>query len=193
MDITCPNCAIKFPLIAGMNDSDARRVAALLGELPPKLTPLLLEYLSLFKPPKAGLTWRRTHTLLSELLPAIKSGQISCRGRPWAVLQTHWQQALQDVIDRRHTFTLPLKSHGYLLDVLSGLADKAEAEAERQREAQRRHRPTSQQGAHNAHIQALNADLRHFTQLYDMAPTEALKRQIERLNEQLDIRTNDDD
>ena len=39
MDISCPCCGVKFPIVAGLNDTDGRRFAALMGRIPPDLAP----------------------------------------------------------------------------------------------------------------------------------------------------------
>ena len=190
MNITCPNCALHFPLIAGMNDSQARRVARLMGELPPELSSPMLEYLSLFKPPKSGLTWTRTCKLLGEIAPWIKDGQITRKGRTWAAPKAHWQVALQSMMERRHTFTLPLKSHGYLLEILTGLADKAEAEAECQREQQRQQRPGTHETAGRS-IADIRSELRHFEGLLPACPKTAragMEKQVAHLKTELKAR-----
>ncbi len=177
MQITCPNCALQFPLVAGMNDADARRVAALMGELPPKLAPLVIEYLQMFKPPKSGLTWKRTYTLLSELVPVIKAGQINRNGRAWAAPSEHWQSAIQEMIGRRHKFTLPLKSHGYLYEILVGLTDKSEAALEKLTEERRRNSP-DRSGSKST--DELKSELKSIQTLINASPNEAVRQALQK-------------
>jgi hypothetical protein len=50
------------------------------------------------------------------------------------------------MISKRDKLTLPLKSHGYLLEIIAGYGNKAEAKAEAQTEARRGgHTPVGRQ------------------------------------------------
>ncbi|MGH8040341.1 MAG: hypothetical protein ACREPD_21710, partial [Stenotrophomonas sp.] len=49
-----------------------------------------------------------------------------------------WAAGIEQMLAQRYSLTLPLESHGYLRAVVYGLADKADAAAERQREADAR-------------------------------------------------------
>ena len=189
MEITCPNCATKFPMIAGLNDAEARRVASLMGKIPPKIAPLCLEYLALFKPQKSGLTWKRTHTLLRELTEGITAGQINRGGRHWAAPNEHWVLALQEVIDRRDKLTLPLKSHGYLYEILSGLTDKVEAKSEAKKEEQSRNR--SSDGAETLRtVSVIRSEIEHFEGVLESTSSITkpyIQNQIDRLKKELAI------
>jgi hypothetical protein len=83
----------------------------------------------LFAPAKQRLRWGRVESLLAELLAMIESGRIERNGRVWPVPLDYWQMAIEAVLANTH-LRRPLKSHGYLLEILAGLADKAEAKAE---------------------------------------------------------------
>ncbi|NKB37882.1 MAG: hypothetical protein GKR93_12070 [Gammaproteobacteria bacterium] len=144
LNITCPNCSITFPLIAGLSEADARRFGAMMGEVPPKLSPLVLQYLHLFKPKKSGLSFSRAKTLLVEILAGIKAGQVERNGRSWIAPNDHWAIAMQEMIDRREKLTLPMKNHGYLFDIIAGLTDKTESKEENATEKKR------QQGVNNS-------------------------------------------
>ncbi len=58
--------------------------------------------------------------------------------------RAQWEEALRIVIERRDAGKLetPLKDHAYLYEVARGLAGKAEAQAERDTEAERKARST---------------------------------------------------
>jgi hypothetical protein len=131
MQITCPCCAAKFPLDAGLNDADARRVAALMGELPPAIARLIVPYLGLFKPAKTGLNWGRTRRLLDDLTAEIKAGRVTRHGREWAAPAEAWIAALDAVLAKADV-KRPLKNHNLLREIVASLAEKAEAVAERQ-------------------------------------------------------------
>jgi hypothetical protein len=147
LTISCPNCALNFPLIAGLNEADAKRYAALMGELPPQLAKPLVQYLQFFKPQKSGLTWSRALKLIGELLPDIQRGQVCRNGRDWPAPAVAWVTAIQEMLERRERFKLPLRNHGYLYEVIAGQANRVEAQAEQAVE-QRRHArpPTASQG-----------------------------------------------
>jgi len=108
LNISCPNCALNFPLVAGLNEADAKRYAALMGELPPALAKPLTQYLALFKPAKTGLTWSRALKLLGELLPDIRRGQVRRNGRDWPAPADYWSLAIQTMLEQRDKLTLPM-------------------------------------------------------------------------------------
>lgn len=139
MRLTCPCCGATNSLEALLNDAAARRAVAAALALPAGLGGRLLRYLGLFRPPQRGLTWDRAAKLLDELNNMIAAGQIERHGRLWPAPHDYWRLALDEILDRR-TLTLPLKSHGYLLEILAGLSNQAEARAEADEDA-RRHRP----------------------------------------------------
>jgi len=94
------------------------------------LAKLLVQYVVLFRPATRQLSLDRLAALLGELLPLIEAGRIERGGRIWAAPLDAWKAALEDMIAKRDKLTLPLKSHGYLLEVIAGQAGKAEAAAE---------------------------------------------------------------
>lgn len=134
MQLTCPCCFARFPLEASLEDAAARDAIAAALKLPAELSELLLRYISLFRPAHQALRWSRTAKPLTELREMIHAGQIERNGRAWAAPQAHWQAALGQMIERRGKLTLPLKNHGYLLEILAGMANAGEARAEREKE-----------------------------------------------------------
>jgi hypothetical protein len=138
MRLTCPGCGATNSLEALLNDGAARQAVATALALPANLGPRLLRYLGLFRPAQRSLTWDRAAHLLAELHTMIDAGEIRRQGRPWRVTPADWASALDQIIDRRASLTLPLKSHGYLLEILAGQANRVEAAQEEQLEEQRR-------------------------------------------------------
>lgn len=142
MRVACPSCNAEHALEALLTrEADARAVAALV-EHSLAFGALVLRYVALFRPGKRRLGLERMATLVNELLPDIERGAITRKGREWPTTQDTWRAALETMLAARDkgTLGLPLTSHGYLYEVLCGLADKAEAQAERATEAERRHR-----------------------------------------------------
>lgn len=136
MKIVCPCCQTDFPLEAGINDVDAR--AAVQRAL--TLTPIgkaLLGYVQLFKPEKRSLSWAKAVKILDQLIPMILDGKIEYKGRVWAAPQSHWENAIQQMLDTRETLRLPLDKHNYLFAIISGYADKSEKKQEAQTEARK--------------------------------------------------------
>jgi hypothetical protein len=103
---------------------------------------MVLRYVALFRPGKRQMSHGRVVALIEELLPDLEREAITRNGRDWAAPLAAWRTAIETVLAARDkgTLTLPLKSHGYLYEVIAGLADKLEAQAERETEAGRRGR-----------------------------------------------------
>lgn len=148
MRLTCPCCGATNSLDALLNDVAARQAVATALSLPANLGPRLLRYLSLFRPAPRSLTWDRAASRLTELHDVINAGEIRRQGRPWRVTPADWATALDAVLERPN-LTLPLKSHGYLLEIIAGMGNRAEA----QQEEQRRHPPRETSGG----MQAISA------------------------------------
>ena len=127
MKLTCPGCGAIGSLELFTADVDAREFAQLMGRVPPELAKPLQRYLSRFRPRARALAWARGRKLLGELVGAIEAGAINRHGRDWPAPAATWVTAIEVILAKRETLQLPLKSHGYLLEIISGHADKAEA------------------------------------------------------------------
>jgi len=141
MKLTCPSCGALMSLDVVVAHDGAREAVQIALQLPAPLGKLLIQYLTLFRPKTRQLSLDRLAALLGELLPQIQAAQIKRDGRIWPAPQEVWAAALQDMVTRRDGLTLPLKSHGYLLEIIAGIGEKAVAKAEAQREEQRRYQP----------------------------------------------------
>ncbi len=138
MKLACPSCGFTGGLEAYSSEADARTVAALCAALPAHLGPLVLRYLALFRPAKRALAWSRARKLLEELSPLIKSGTLRKRGRDWVVPVEAWATAIEQMLNMTDKLQLPLTNHNYLFEVLVGVANRAEAAQEAEREQDRR-------------------------------------------------------
>ncbi len=58
-------------------------------------------------------------------------------GRTWSAPLDYWGIALDEMLEKRDRLSLPLKSHGYLIEIVCGLSNKAEGSAEQKQEASR--------------------------------------------------------
>ena len=103
----------------------------------------VLQYLTLFTPPKTRLTAAKKIKLILQLLPDLERRAIHFKARDWAVPLEAWAQGIDQMLAARDLgkLDLPMKGHGYLYAILSGMADKFEGQAEQQREAERRTAP----------------------------------------------------
>lgn len=146
MQISCPVCHARYALEAALTDAAAREAVALALKLPAPLGELLLGYIGLFRPTKRSLSWSRVTKLLTELQSMIKAGEIERNGRAWAAPQAHWQAALEQMLTRRDKLSLPLANHGYLLEILAGMANKAEGRAEAE-DIERKRQPAAHRPA----------------------------------------------
>lgn len=136
--VTCPACQTEMGLEALLGADDARGVVELLARMPgpPTLRKGLLRYVGLFAPAKQRLRWGRVESLLSEVLAMIESGRVERAGRTWPAPLDYWQMGIETILANAN-LRRPLKSHGYLLEIIAGLADKAEAKAETRTEQTR--------------------------------------------------------
>ena len=137
MKLVCPSCGFFASPEAFVGEAEEQRALLLAFKVPSPLAASMHQYLRLFRPAQRALTARRIETLLTELLPMIEAGRIDRRGRLWPAPVESWRAALDEIVTKRDRLTLPLKSHGYLLEILVGHADRAEAGAETRREQER--------------------------------------------------------
>lgn len=121
MKTRCPACGATSSLDALLGHSEASQAfkscLALVGELQ---TPLV-KYLALFRPDSRDLTFDRAAKLLNELAPDIVAKQIQRNRQTFPAPLGAWVWAIGVVLERRDQgkIDLPLKSHGYLYEVIS--------------------------------------------------------------------------
>lgn len=142
MNITCPSCGAEMDLDVLLAHEDSRQALARLATLSLPLGKRTLQYIRLFKPATRQLGHGRVVKLIEELLPDLQRRAITHNGREWFADLETWNLAFERVLDRRDNgkLTLPLKSHGYLYEVIVGLVDQAESAVEKAAEADRRAR-----------------------------------------------------
>lgn len=137
MKTTCPACGSVASLDALIGTEGAREAIQAALRLPAPLGKLLVQYLALFRPAKRQLSFDRVASILGELQPMIEAASIERNGRTWSAPQDYWKLALEEIIAKRDRLTLPLKSHGYLLEIIAGYSNRAEAKQEAQTESRR--------------------------------------------------------
>ncbi|MCL9676941.1 DUF2752 domain-containing protein [Acinetobacter sp. ACZLY 512] len=121
MKTRCPACGATSSIDALLGYSEASQAfkscLGLVGELQ---TPLV-KYLALFRPDSRDLTFDRAAKLLNELAPDIVAKQIQRNRQTFPAPLGAWVWAIGVVLERRDQgkIDLPLKSHGYLYEVIS--------------------------------------------------------------------------
>lgn len=137
MRATCPDCGAQAHLSAFFVEDDGKRLAQLLAEMQPELGRAVIGYLGLFKPAKTALRMARAVKIVQELATLVAAGTV-CKDERSGVRRpatpTTWAAGIETMLLQRAALSLPLDSHNYLRAVVYGLADKADAAAERQRE-----------------------------------------------------------
>lgn len=147
MRISCPGCGATISLDLAITHDNARDAVLAALKLPRSLAAVLLQYLSLFRPEKRALTMDRVAVLLGELLVMINAGTIERDGKTHAIALKCWQQGLTEMVERNKTkpFNRPLKSHGYLFEVLIAAAASEAGRLEAKLEAQRQQPSAAEQ------------------------------------------------
>lgn len=121
MNCRCPNCGAVYSLDALLANDDAREALRAISELGGDFAKLVVRYCGLFRPAQSQLTFARLAKLINELLPAIKAQRIERGGRVYDAPPAAWAWAITQMLDIRDANKLetPLKSHGYLYEVIS--------------------------------------------------------------------------
>ncbi|MFV2030622.1 hypothetical protein [Neisseria sp. S1] len=125
MNIKCPNCGAVHSLDSLLSTDAAGDLLVMIAELDAAIAKPALRYLGLFRPDKTQLTFARTAKLLAELLPSIKAGEISRDGVVYPAPPEAWIYGFQTALDARNRLKLPLKSHGWLFEVIAGWQPQA--------------------------------------------------------------------
>lgn len=121
MNVKCPNCGAVHSLDTLINDAEASAVLKAVLEMDAELGKAAIRYIGLFRPAKSQLSWSRTAKLLNELLPMIKAQEAARDGVCFPAPTEAWIHGFNETINARDQgrLKLPLKSHGYLLEIVS--------------------------------------------------------------------------
>lgn len=132
-----------------IDDAEARRLLRDVLNINMVLGAHVLRYLRLHKPAKQGMRWAKLRPLMVELLQAIQAGAITRKGRSWQVGADAWRAAFEATFRAAEEgkLDLPLAGNAYLYEIAMRLADKAEAQAEKQQEHTLRSRAHSSDAA----------------------------------------------
>lgn len=122
MKTRCPCCGAENSLDALIAHEGARQAMWAVAQVGGEVGKLAVQYIALFRPAKTALTFERMAKLLSELLPDMERGAISRNGLEYPAPPEAWLYGFRELLARRNvgSLKLPLKSHGYLYEVISG-------------------------------------------------------------------------
>lgn len=117
----CPNCGAANSLDSLVSDAEAAEVLKMLLELDADIGKAAIRYIGLFRPAKSQLSWARTAKLLNELMPMIKAQEATRDGICFPAPAEAWIHGFNETVNARDQgrLKLPLKSHGYLLEIVS--------------------------------------------------------------------------
>ena len=121
MNIKCSNCGAVHSLDSLINDADASAVLRAVLEMDAEIGKAAIRYVGLFHPAKSQLSWARTAKLLNELMPMIKAQEVVRDGVSSPAPAEAWLHGFNETVNARDQgrLKLPLKSHGYLLEIVS--------------------------------------------------------------------------
>lgn len=125
MKTRCPCCGAENSLDALVAHEDARAAVWAVAQAGGETVRLAVKYLGLFRPAKSSLSFARMTTLLEELLPDLNRRAIRRDGREYPAPPEAWRYAFTEVLNRRGSLKLPLKSHGYLYEIIAGWQGQA--------------------------------------------------------------------
>lgn len=144
--VTCPVCSTEMPVVVLFANAETQAAFSRLASVSMPLGTRVLQYLTLFAPPKTRLTIAKQVKLILQLLPDLERGAITHKGREWQAPRDAWARAIDQMLEARAAgrLDLPMTGHTYLYAIMAGLSDKHEAQAEMQEERERAHRAPRQ-------------------------------------------------
>jgi hypothetical protein len=166
MRVTCPSCCASFSLDVALQ-MDASRGALLRAlHMPAPLAGLWAQYLGMFRSKGRALAHDRADKLMAELVPMLDAGTVVRNGNTRTASIDVWRGALEQMVELRNTdkLQLPLKSHGYLLEIVFAAAERGAAKAEQAVEVSRQkgqHRTVGDQAlARRSRLAQIQGDYR---------------------------------
>lgn len=142
----CPSCGFAGEIEAFFIEPEAKRAIARVAALDPAIGKVIGPYLRLFGTGKRGVQLRRAVKLIDDLVALVETGEV-CRDERGGVRRAAptamWASGIEQM-----TSTPPsgsLQNHHYLRAIVFGIADQADAQAERKKESEVRQRPRAKQ------------------------------------------------
>lgn len=127
MRTRCPSCGATLSLDALVAHDGAREALAAVFKIGGPLGAAVVRYLALFRPETRELTLDRVARLLGEIIPDIQAQRISRDGQVFEAPAEAWVWAIEQSLAARDAGRLktPLKSHGWLYEVISSYRPQA--------------------------------------------------------------------
>lgn len=127
MRTRCPSCGATLSLDALIAHDGAREALTAAFKFSGALGAALVRYLALFRPESRELTMDRVARLVGDLLPDLQAQRISRNGQVYDAPLEAWVWAIEQALAARDAgrLTLPLKSHGWLYEVISNWRPQA--------------------------------------------------------------------
>lgn len=122
MKTRCPCCGAENSLDALLAHEDAREAVWAVAQVGGEIGRLAVQYIALFRPANSSLSMGRMAKLLGEILPDIQRGAITRDRIEYPAPPEAWVYAMREMLTRRSSgsLKLPLKSHGYLYEIIAG-------------------------------------------------------------------------
>ena len=126
MIIQCSSCGAQNSLETLIEHDEAAQALSLALSFTP-CGKEIVKYVSLFRPAKSKLSWSRVNKILSEILPLIQAGKIERNGVEIDAPLHVWKSAFEKTLQARDLGSLktPIKTHGYLFEVICTESQKA--------------------------------------------------------------------
>jgi len=132
MKLICPGCGSVASAETWLNDALCRETMLAVVKLPHPLPKSALGYISLFRPGKQALTWKKALRLVNELSVLVATGHVQVQGKVSRPCPPRiWAMAMEQMVEQRNGLSLPMPSHVYLRKVAWDLADKEDTVQER--------------------------------------------------------------
>jgi hypothetical protein len=128
-DGKCPRCAYKAPILCFYQEAKDGRILAAYAKLPGQVQVHYFGYLSLFRPASGtAMQSAKAARLTLELADEVAKGFISRQGQvDRSAAPRIWGMAMEQMMERSGSLTLPVKTHGYLKTIVYDIANKENA------------------------------------------------------------------
>jgi hypothetical protein len=124
MNLRCPDCGGSSSLVGWANESSIQEAFVELSKVPSPVNGHVPNYLSLFRPKKTSLTWKRTLKLIEEIKFLVLNNCVSVGSASKACSPEIWAEAMETMINQRDELEIPFKNHNYLKSIAFRLAGK---------------------------------------------------------------------
>lgn len=134
MKLICPGCGAVASAESWDNDLTARAAIQVVSRMPAPVNKQLFSCISLFRPEKRSLSWKKTLRLLGEVEQLVSKGYVGLQGKvDKNCPPSLWAKAMEQMTEQRSCLRLPMNGHNYLRKVAWDLADQADYSQEKKK------------------------------------------------------------